>query len=208
MNDLHKMWQELLRSYTRDEQLMESLFSDIERSYSGKDRHYHNLQHIFTMLKGAEAMEERADDYDALRFAIWYHDIVYNSLKHDNEEKSADAAEEALSKLEYPPGKIAKVKHMILRTKKHMEKENDDIDTSILLDLDLSILGTGRERYKEYMQQVRDEYGWVPGIMYRQGRKKVLQMFLDAENIYRLDEFKQRFEAKARENLRYELDSF
>ena len=196
-----------MQSYTRDEELVESLFFNIERSYSGKDRHYHNLQHIFIMLKGAEAMEELAGDYDALRFAIWYHDIVYNSLKHDNEEKSADAAEEALRQLKCPPAKIGKVKHMILRTKKHMDKENDDIDTSILLDLDLAILGTDRERYKEYMQQVRDEYGWVPGIMYRQGRKKVLQMFLDAENIYRLNEFQKRFEAKARENLRYELDS-
>lgn len=205
IEELREKWFDLAHKYAKDKKLIEDLFGLLVKSYSASDRHYHDLQHIHAMLKGAEEWRDKADDFDSLCFAIWFHDVVYDSLKHDNEEKSAEVAGEALRKMNYPPGKIAKVKQMILRTKEHMKKMNDDTDTSILLDLDLVILGADRERYKEYMKQVREEYGWVPGIMYRQGRKKVLQQFLDSERIYRLDDFRKRLEDKARENLRYEL---
>lgn len=131
--------------------------------------------------------------------------MIYNSLRHDNEEKSAEVTGSVLSKINYPSDKIEKVKQMIVRTKEHMKEANDDHDTQILLDLDLAILGADPKRYKEYTKQVRDEYGWVPGMMYRNGRKKVLRQFLDAERIYKTQELHEKLEERARENLRNEL---
>lgn len=206
MNDLRDKWFSLAERYSKNVALLQSLYDDLLNRYMGKNRHYHSIHHIAAMLKGAEDYSSLANDYDALQFAIWYHDIIYNSLKSDNEEKSAEEAGKALHKLNYPAHDIEKVKHMILRTKKHMEKQDDDKDTQLLLDLDLAILGADREKYIGYAQQVRKEYSWVPDLVYKPGRKKVLQKFLDADSIYRLEEFRSQYERKARENLVYEME--
>jgi len=33
------------------------------------------------------------DDLDSIRFAIWFHDIIYNPKEKNNEENSADKRE-------------------------------------------------------------------------------------------------------------------
>lgn len=205
MIDLKANWINLVKKHNTDELLADKIFSELMSAYDEDGRHYHNSVHISKMLACAERWKEKANDHDALSFTIWYHDVVYNALKSDNEERSADVAENDLRRIGYPQEKIDKVKEMILRTKKHTEWSNDDADTALLLDLDLAILGAERSEYEEYRQQVRKEYGWVPGIMYNRGRRNVLQQFLDAEHIYRLQEFRNTLEEKARENLRFEI---
>lgn len=206
MINLKEFWTALVKNYTADEQLAKKIFAELMIAYNDDGRHYHNSEHISKMLEGAEKWKQLSHDHDALCFAIWYHDVVYNAMKSDNEERSADVAENDLRRIGYPQHKIDKVKEMILRTKKHTEWRNDDADTSLLLDLDLAILGAEPSVYEEYTKQVRKEYGWVPGIMYRRGRRYVLQQFLDAEHIYRLNEFRNALEEKARENLLYEIE--
>jgi predicted metal-dependent HD superfamily phosphohydrolase len=51
--------------------------------------------------------------------------------------------------------------------------------------VDLSILGAETPRFDQYEQQVRDEYGWVPGPIYRHKRKAILESFL-ARSLARL----------------------
>lgn len=148
MKDLRDKWQALAGKYSNDKTLLELLYDELLKSYTASSRHYHNIDHVAALLKDAEELSSMTIDHDALRFAIWYHDIIYNSLKSDNEEKSADEAEKALLRLNYPIQDIEKVKSMILRTKKHMEKQDDDIDTRLLLDLtwrylDLIVKSTG-----------------------------------------------------------------
>ena len=206
MNTLRDKWFALASKFSDDKALLQSLYDGLLKKYTGSSRHYHNIRHIEAMLDGADGSSSLTEDMDSLLFAIWYHDVIYNSLKSDNEELSAGEAEKALKKMNYPVDKIAKVHHMILRTKKHMEKVNDDKDTQLLLDLDLVILGADREKYIEYTRQVRKEYSWVPDLMYKPGRRKVLQQFLDAESIYKLDLFKEKYESKARENLLWEIN--
>ena len=206
MHDLREKFFSLSEKYSNDRDLIRSLFDELWKRYTDNSRHYHNIQHIAAMLGGAEEYSSLCKDMDSLQFAIWYHDVIYNSLKGDNEEKSAEEAGKALRKISYPSASMEKVKHMILRTKKHMEKLHDDKDTQLLLDLDLAILGADRDKYKEYAQQVRKEYSWVPDLMYKPGRRKVLQQFLDSENIYRLERFRAKYEGRARENLRWEIE--
>jgi predicted metal-dependent HD superfamily phosphohydrolase len=74
-------------------------------------------------------------------------------------------------------------------------------DASVLVDIDLSILGAAEPRFAEYEQQVRQEYGWVPESAYRQGRARVLSSFLGRSCIYSTPLFKQRLELRARSNL-------
>lgn len=74
-------------------------------------------------------------------------------------------------------------------------------DAMIVVDIDLSILGAATARFEEYEVQVREEYSWVPEIVYRRGRRKILQDFAHRERIYRTEYFRTEYEDRARENI-------
>ena len=71
----------------------------------------------------------------------------------------------------------------------------------MLVDIDLAILGAEGARFDEYENQVREEYGFVPGLLFRNTRVKILQGFLDRPAIYSTTHFNMLLEKKARENL-------
>ena len=75
------------------------------------------------------------------------------------------------------------------------------IDQQILLDVDLSILGEKPERFDEYEKQIREEYSWVPGVVFRAKRRSILKGFLKRPAIYSTTKFVGAYEAQARENL-------
>ena len=51
------------------------------------------------MLLQAKENREQIIDFDALLFAIWFHDIIYKTSKKNNEEKSAEFASSVLKNL-------------------------------------------------------------------------------------------------------------
>lgn len=176
----------------------------LAQKYSEARRAYHNLSHIQALLRHAESFRHELQDYDAVAFAIWFHDTIYNPRKGDNEEKSAELAAEMLRKLTLPHETVAAVEQMILATKKH-ELLNDSADLKLFLDFDLSILGTSEDVYQCYSQTIRKEYSWVPYFLYRQGRKKVLESFLYRDQLYFTETMKALYETQARQNIETEL---
>lgn len=194
----------LTTSYTNDTNLAQLLWKDIEAKYTSPKRHYHNLVHLENMYSELETCRNIITDWDTLVFSLVYHDIVYKSTAKDNEEKSALAAIKALTEIGYPKEKIRLCGEQILATKSH-DVSNDN-DTNLFTDADLSILGSDRQVYLEYSQQVRKEYAIYPDFMYNSGRKKVLEHFLAMESIFKTIHFKNLYEDKARENLIAELE--
>ena len=203
MGDLKAIWFELTARYTDNDQLMEALWVEIEKDYSTKKRHYHTLAHLAYMTAKAVQYKGQLNDFDTVLFSIFYHDIVYNTKRNDNEQKSADVAEDRLTKLGVPTDKITACHHQIIATKNH--EDNSDNDTNFLVDFDLAILGDTLENYREYAQQIRAEYAIYPDFLYKKGRRKVLLHFLEMDPIFKTDEFRKRYEQQARENLKAEL---
>jgi predicted metal-dependent HD superfamily phosphohydrolase len=76
-----------------------------------------------------------------------------------------------------------------------------DTDEKILVDVDLSILGERPERFDEYEDQIREEYAWVPGVVFRARRRKILKAFLARASIFNTRKFVETYEAQARANL-------
>lgn len=194
---------EASRRYSPDESLVSSLWADIEKRYAGPGRHYHNLDHLDSLSKELLPLKDRFTDWDAVVFAVAYHDIIYNVLKQNNEERSADYAQAKLALLPLPESGLQKCRAMILATKSHQASDDPDID--LFTDADLSILGADENTYSAYFQQIRKEYSIYPGLVYWPGRKKVLQHFLDMKRIFKTDVFFHRYEASARKNLESEL---
>jgi predicted metal-dependent HD superfamily phosphohydrolase len=182
-------------------------FNDLLETYDSPKRHYHNLNHIYSLLKLVDKYYTQLQDPKTIQFTIWYHDVIYNVFKKNNEEKSAQLAKEQLAKLNIDKQIISDSYSLILATKKHfLPKElNSSFDAKFLIDIDLSILGADLENYKEYIKQIRQEYSIYPDLLYNNRRKKVLEHFLNSKRIYKTDLFFKLYEKKARKNLAFEL---
>ena len=204
---LHAQWVSLASRYASDLSAIENLFNSIVEHYSAKNRAYHNLSHIQSLLSLSESLPDKIQSRDAFYFAIWFHDLIYDTKSSDNEEKSAEFAVEALAGLGVPEQTIAVTREMILATKHHRA---DDLswDVKAFLDLDTSILGAPEDIYKEYSRAIRKEYSWVPGFLYRKGRMKVLNDFLEREFIYCTEEIRMKYEMQARRNIAEEVSNF
>jgi len=156
------------------------------------------------MMDLALQFRDEISDWDTLRFSVFYHDIIYKARRKDNEEKSAQIAQIRLHQLKVPSFKIAACASQILATKHH--QTDGSTDTEFFLDLDIAILGAPHELYRRYAQQIRKEYAIFPNLVYRFGRKKVLQHYLNRNYIFLTKKFREAFEVQAKLNLRTELE--
>jgi predicted metal-dependent HD superfamily phosphohydrolase len=200
---LKSNWQEVMMKYSAPVQLQHEYWNEIQSAYTAPGRHYHNLNHIEYMMEKAGEYQEQIHDIDALKFSVFYHDIVYDTNRNDNEERSAQIARDRLEKLTIPEEKIARCESQILATKSH--KRTRDKDTNYLLDFDLAYLGESPSLYREYSANIRKEYAQFPDALFKQGRTKALEHFLKMDRIFKTEEFYNKYEKQARENIRSEL---
>jgi predicted metal-dependent HD superfamily phosphohydrolase len=191
--------------FTQDQVQVDKLWAEIETAYSSKSRYYHNLNHLTHLLNTLTEVQKLIQDFSIIIFSIVYHDIVYNTLKSTNEEKSASFAQKRLTSLGCPAQKIEICVEQILATKHHQPSLNPD--TNYFTDADLSILGGPEDVYHEYCQKIRKEYSLYPDLVYKPGRRKVIEHFLAMEKIFKTDEFRNRYENQARKNLFQELQN-
>ncbi|PAP97669.1 hypothetical protein LRP31_22795 [Mesorhizobium mediterraneum] len=188
-----------------NEPLIEApLKRELSALYRAEGRHYHSLAHIEAMLALAGHYRASLHDPEAVEAAIWFHDAIYDSRAKDNEAKSAALAEKKLSG-RTDAQRLGRITAMIIATATHelprFSDENAARDAALFLDMDLAILGATPDAFDAYEQAVRREYGWVEEPMWRAGRSAVLKSFLARPHIFHTEEFRQRFEAQARQNM-------
>ncbi|MBL8169630.1 MAG: hypothetical protein JNJ50_15850 [Acidobacteria bacterium] len=197
-------WLALLSAYACSAEKASAGFDALAAAYDEAGRCYHNLSHVWALLRLAADYQTALTDYNAIRWAIWFHDAVYNARSSDNEERSAAWAVQLLPEFAVPAETVTFVERLILATKSHHAAELN-ADARLFLDLDLAILGATETTYARYAAAIRREYKWVPKILYRRGRRKVLAGFLERSAIYLTPQLAGRFEAQARRNLQLEL---
>ena len=195
---------ELLTKYTDNDSLKKELWTEIEKNYSSKKRHYHTLEHLDNLLSQLTDVKSEIQNWEIILFTLFYHDIIYNSIKSDNEEKSAEFAENRMKQISVSNDKIELCKEQILATKSHIK--STDSDTNYFTDADLSVLGQNWETYLLYCKNVRKEYSIYPTLVYNPGRKKVLNHFLSMDRIFKMDFFYNKFEIQAKQNLQQEIE--
>ena len=203
MSNLKEIFSNLLINYTTNSSLINELWDEVEKNYSGKNRHYHTLQHLENLLITLTEVKSEIQHWEAILFTLFYHDIIYTALKSDNEENSALLAEKRMQQLSVSNDIIERCKNQILATKSH--SKSTDSDTNYFTDADLSVLGQPWEIYSLYYKNVRKEYAIYPDFIYNPGRKKVIQHFLSMNSIFKTDYFYNQFEKVAKENLMKEL---
>ena len=187
-----------------------NLWQDIAIRYSETQRAYHSLQHIEQLFAQFEQIKHVLNEPHIIALALFYHDVIYEPTRSDNELKSAEYAVEALR----PYLSAAQCQHiyeLIMMTAHHRLAEcsnaQKNFDAAYLLDMDLSILGACWLEYEQYAQAVRQEYAHVSNADYRNGRMAVLKGLLAHPTLYLTDYYSTRLETQARQNIKRETIS-
>ena len=180
------------------------IWCQLEVAYGENGRFYHTLTHIQHVLDIAEQLQESAADFTAVQLAIWFHDVVYNPRRSDNEAQSAALAQTLLRPLSMPAQTLTTVANLILATQTH-ETAVTDPNTFVMLDADLAIFCASPKQYDAYAQAIRQEYSFVPEEAYRAGRTAVLERFLARSPFYFTEGMQMMGETAVRQNITREL---
>ena len=181
------------------------VLDELVRGWAEPHRRYHTLQHLRECLAMFERERALAERPGEVAIALWFHDAVYDTRRHDNEVMSADWAERALRDAGAADEVGARVHALVLATR------HDEVpataDARLLVDLDLAILGAAAARFDEYERQIRAEYAFVPQSLFRAKRGEILRGFLERPRLFATPEMSARLEAPARANLARALAS-
>ena len=181
----------------------EVLWKNFVALYSEETRHYHNLVHIEDCLTKLDSWPSHLSNTvrDTIELAIWFHDIIYNTRRADNEESSA-----ALATYYLRGHPLAIDCHALILATRHKQTKGMRAE-EIMCDIDISILGAQPEKYRSYAVNIRNEYGWVETEEYSEARARVLTNFLNRDNLFQTPYAIAKWEAQARINLEQERET-
>jgi len=175
------------------------IFDELVKGYSEAHRAYHTLQHLDECFSHLLPVRAQCVYPAEIELAIWFHDAIYDPKSSENEELSAEWAERVVITQGISMERAKRVRDLVMVTK------HDAIPTSpdacVLVDVDLSILGSEVGRFDEYEDQIRREYSWVSEPVFRSTRASILEGFLLRSSIYSTDFFRKQLESRARKNI-------
>ena len=195
-----KTWREL---GVGDSPALRRLYDDVAGRYSEPHRHYHTYQHLAECFAKAQDIISLAQHPAEVDVGLWFHDVIYDTRRQDNEERSGAWARSAAQEFGVNAESAHRIYDLIMFTR-HAAKPVG-IDAQVLVDADLSILGASSARFQEYEAQVRNEYGWVPDAIFRSTRSRILKEFLARPHLFCTARFRELYDAQARRNLERSL---
>jgi predicted metal-dependent HD superfamily phosphohydrolase len=175
------------------------LWIQLSDLYREAHRRYHHLGHIQASL---DEFDATGSDNSLIEGAIWFHDVIYDPKRGDNEAASVAWFLDATSPW-LDPQSTAAITRLIEATDFRLPP-SDDPDSQLMVDIDLAILSASPEAYAKYCRAIRQEYAHVSDEAFRKGRAKVMAGFLEGP-IYRTVWFRGR-EERARANIQAELE--
>jgi pantetheine-phosphate adenylyltransferase len=210
---LTQRWEKLAQKLSLDPALAKAELTRLTEAYGEKSRYYHTMDHIIECLEQLDKYQDEGTNPtpkmpEVLELSLWFHDVVD---ERGNPQGVEQSAEKALAFYQTAcktpnPEVVNQLKANIMITKHFAPKpESMNLDTQLMHDIDLSILGQASKRYKRYQEQILKEYGPLYGAEYAAGRAKVMQQFLDRPQIYLTDWFKGQYEKPARRNIAKEI---
>ncbi|HEY3517689.1 MAG TPA: hypothetical protein VGL98_11645, partial [Gammaproteobacteria bacterium] len=155
-----------------------------------------HLEECFAELPAVRADAERPAEVE---LALWFHDAIYDTTRHDNEQRSAEWARSVVAQAGLDASVGERVAALIMATRH--DAVPADADAVVLVDVDLSILGAPPLRFDEYEREVREEYAHVPDALFRRERRKILRRLLERPHLYNTPRMRESHERRARANL-------
>jgi len=175
-----------------------ALWGRLSERYEEAHRHNHHLGHLASSL---EELDRCGGRHPAIEGAIWFHDVIYDPTRGDNETASIAWFMEETPWLDR---EMATEISRLIEATDFRTTPAGDPEVLLMIDIDLAILGSEPEEYDAYTRAIRMEYSHVSDGDFRKGRAKVMAHFL-ARPIYRTPGFASR-EERARGNISRELE--
>jgi predicted metal-dependent HD superfamily phosphohydrolase len=176
-----------------------SLIERLQARYAEPHRRYHTWTHVLACLEARRRITKAAlPDVD---LALLFHDAVYDPFACDNERKSADLLVEEGRRAWFGERVLQQAAALVAATK---HEEGDPFQTEeacIVVDADLSILGSDPDAFDAYESQIRCEYHDVDDVTYKLARRRILRCFLARPSIYATGPGRRLWETSARRNL-------
>ena len=163
---------------------------DICDMWNKPHRHYHTVEnHLIPMLNNIDSLLEKTrisvDMYEKLYISALFHDIIYDPKSKTNEEDSVSF----LLKSVKTPSNFVEISNIIMATKTHYTYSDKEINEemaliNIFIKIDLKVLSYDFPELLKWEQQIQKEYEFVNWKTYKKERIKVLNEFLDMDNIF------------------------
>ncbi len=199
MRQLAERWQALADRLRVNSQAGEAIRQLLLDSYRQFFRQYHDSAHLIDCFAQLDTIALQLEQPAVVEYGLWFHDIVCVPGAAGNEFLSAAAARYAAAELGLPAQFGQQAVQLILLTDHRGPASCRD--GAYLADIDLAVLGRDWPGFLEYERQIRAEYGYWPDADYRQGRRQVIQQFLQRDAIYQTRHFQAKYEQIARRNL-------
>jgi predicted metal-dependent HD superfamily phosphohydrolase len=180
-------------------------FERLVRAWREPHRRHHSLAHLEACLGEFDGVRGLAQRPAEAELALWFHDAVWAPRRDDNETRSAAWARRVLRAAVVPDAVGDRIERYIVATAEQADGPEPEGDAALVVDIDRAVLGSTEDDYATYAQSLRNEYRWVPGFLYRRGRRQVLERLLARPRLYATDAFRSRLEDPARRNLEQEL---
>jgi predicted metal-dependent HD superfamily phosphohydrolase len=178
------------------------VFNWLAAQYQAAPRAYHTFEHVGWGLKRIdEIATETPVNVAPIKWAMWFHDchMEFNERRDSDEFASAYFS----NAFGYAAGMRAEfidVTDDLIQCTAHMDPPQT-LDRAVLIDADLSILGSSQSAFDEYERLVRLEWSHVPDDAFRAGRLAVLERFTNMRRIYHTPYGYNQWERRARFNL-------
>lgn len=150
-------------------------------------RSYHNQNHLLDLIEQINENKSKFEsqkDYEKMILCALFHDCVYDPMRNDNEEKSAEFFMNCCQEKNQD---CLEIKQMILDTKTHESTTNLSEKFN---QLDMNIVERNFEQLLEWENGIHEEYK-AYGEKYKIGRLQFLETLLDkyphnTENLLKL----------------------
>ena len=138
-------------------------------------RAYHTLNHLNDLIDQINENKSKYSEkqYEKLIITALFHDCIYDPMKSDNEEKSAQFFETCC--VDKENSDVKEIKQMILDTKTH--QSTTPLSESFNR-FDMSIVERDFDQLLEWEKGISEEYKSF-GESYKEGRLKFLESILD-----------------------------
>lgn len=190
------------------------VIDEVWAHYEEPSRFYHTIEHIIDCLGHVPVVRETEGmtrprvfyaEILIIELALWYHDVIYDPQKRDNEAQSCELLRAHAEQLHLRSEIVLRACDAIMATRYSVSEPPQDKCAKWVVDLDLHILATPESVFDDFERRVREEYTFVDDDTWIAGRTMVLQRFLDRDWIYQTALYRRRFEGEARRNLKRSL---
>lgn len=154
-------------------------------------RSYHTLDHLNDLINQINENKSKYSEkeYEKLLITSLFHDCIYDPMKNDNEERSANFFLEC--SVNKKDSNIQDINQMILDTKTH--QSNTKLSESFNY-YDMNIVERDFDKLLKWEEGIHDEFSVYGNDEYKKGRLKFLESILDkypknTENLLKLVEW-------------------